>query len=202
MSVGPMAARGERSEWRLRRASSKPLTLPPHSASPPNASSSTAPSRAFPPASNLCVEILVDGVADAARPRRGDRVHIHYACLIASTGGCVDASRSKAFSERAPYEFQVGVGQAVPGMDLGVLQLRLGSIARLHVPSRLGYGPLAAGAIPPHTDLVFEIELLQINSSAVTPTPAPLLRRLLMVPALSTRGSLRPRVRRRSSTCR
>ena len=52
----------------------------------------------------------------------------------------------------------------IAGWDQGVMQMSLGEKATLHIPSDLGYGPGGAGAaIPPHADLVFEVELLAIN---------------------------------------
>ena len=140
------------------------------------------PLPAFPAVHELIVEVLIDGKDGAPKPGPNDRVRLHYACLIASSGGCVDSSRSKQFSDRGPYEVQLGVGQVVSGLELGVRALKLGAVARLHVPSRLAYGEHAAGVIPPHSALVFEVELLSINQCSALPTPAHLLRRLLLLP--------------------
>jgi FKBP-type peptidyl-prolyl cis-trans isomerase len=53
------------------------------------------------------------------------------------------------------------------GWDEGVLQMSLGEKALLHISSDYGYGARgAAGVIPPHADLDFEVELLEINQEA------------------------------------
>jgi hypothetical protein len=53
------------------------------------------------------------------------------------------------------------------GWDEGVLQMSLGEKAMLHITSDYGYGARGAGAvIPPHADLNFEVELLEINQTA------------------------------------
>ncbi|MDI9719120.1 FKBP-type peptidyl-prolyl cis-trans isomerase, partial [Pseudomonas aeruginosa] len=40
--------------------------------------------------------------------------------------------------------------------------MNAGSKWRLHVPSELAYGGQAVGSIPPHSVLVFDVELLEI----------------------------------------
>ena len=122
---------------------------------------------AFNSPAHLIVEILEPSADGAPLPSAGDLVEVHYSCIIGSTGCCVDASRSKAFSDRAPYKIRINEnGDAdgvVPGMGCGVLTLPLGSLARLHVPSRHAYGPHQSGPIKPNTDLVFEVEVISIN---------------------------------------
>ncbi len=141
---------------------------------------------AFNSPAHLIVEILEPSPDGAPLPSAGDLVEVHYSCIIASTGCCVDASRSKAFSDRAPYKIRINEnGDAdgvVPGMGCGVLTLPLGSLARLHVPSRHAYGPHQSGPIKPNTDLVFEVEVIAINGRQAPPRDPWRLRSLLMLP--------------------
>ena len=52
----------------------------------------------------------------------------------------------------------------IPGWDQSLLGMREGTAARLSIPSDLGYGPYgAAGVIPPHADLIFDIELVKVG---------------------------------------
>ena len=67
-------------------------------------------------------------------------------------------------------------------MEIGLCSLKLGALARLHVPSHLAYGEHSTGVIPPHSGLVFEVEILCINDWAAIPTPSNLLRHLLVLP--------------------
>ena len=141
---------------------------------------------AFNSPAHLIVEILEPSPDGAPLPSAGDLVEVHYSCIIGSTGCCVDASRSKAFSDRAPYKIRINEnGDAdgvVPGMGCGVLTLPLGSLARLHVPSRHAYGPHQSGPIKPNTDLVFEVEVIAINGRHAPPRDPWRLRSLLMLP--------------------
>ena len=65
----------------------------------------------------------------------------------------------------APFSFQPGVG-LIQGWTDGVLQMREGERALIHVPSALGYGAPAQGSkggawyIPGSSDLLFDIEIL------------------------------------------
>jgi hypothetical protein len=82
---------------------------------------------------------------------------------------------------------RLGTGQVVPGMELGLQQLGLGDLARIHVPARLGYGAIAAGPIPPNSDLVFEVEVVGVNGQTTSGLPVPVLRALLMLPPVAER---------------
>lgn len=68
-------------------------------------------------------------------------------------------------SEDQPFAFQPGVN-LIAGWTQGVLQMKEGERALLHVPSELGYGgrpmgsPGGAFYIPANSDLLFDIEIL------------------------------------------
>ncbi len=79
---------------------------------------------------------------------------------LASNGEQFDSSHSR----NRPFTFTIGVGQVIQGWDEGVMQMSLGEKAILRITSDYGYGARGAGGvIPPNADLVFEVELLQIN---------------------------------------
>jgi len=82
-----------------------------------------------------------------------------------------DSSRDKG----RPFIFTIGRGQVIKGWDDGVIQMSLGEKAELHISSDYGYGAYGAGdVIPPHADLVFEVELLKIGDkdSGIAPEEA------------------------------
>ncbi len=54
----------------------------------------------------------------------------------------------------------------IPGFREGLQQMRVGDKAMLFIPSHLGYGAHGAGGvIPPNTDLVFVLELVEVVGS-------------------------------------
>ncbi len=64
---------------------------------------------------------------------------------------------------KSPFTFSLGSAQVITGWEVGVLGMRVGGIRRLVIPPSMAYGDQRAGAIPPNTTLVFEIELLSIS---------------------------------------
>lgn len=160
---------------------------------------SSSSTTTFPiPISELWVEVLRPGRSGCSSPSTNDVVEVHYSCLLARSGRVVDTSRNAEASRRRststksrsnvpsePYRVVLGTQQVVLGMEKGLNELTLGAVARLHVPSALGYG--AAGndkSVPPHADLVFEVELLAVNDQRVKGLRVPEVRKLMTLPVL------------------
>lgn len=107
----------------------------------------------------------------------GDNITVHY--LGAFSDGKVFES---SYQRNEPFNFIVGQGQVIRGMDQGVMGMKLGGKRRLFIPSDLAYGPQGQGQIPPNSALIFEIELLEIKnqeptveaSPTTSPTPDPM----------------------------
>ena len=96
-------------------------------------------------------------------PKAGDEVSVHYA------GKLVDGSEfDSSFKRNQPIEIPIGIGQVIKGWDEGILLLKEGEAATLLIPSELGYGARGAGGvIPPNAWLIFDVELVKVNSNAV-----------------------------------
>ena len=103
--------------------------------------------------SGLQYEVLTSG--EGAKPSREDTVRTHY------HGTLVDGTVFDSSYERGqPAEFPVG--GVIAGWVEALQLMNTGSKWRLHVPSELAYGGQAVGSIPPHSVLVFDVELLEI----------------------------------------
>lgn len=59
------------------------------------------------------------------------------------------------------FQFVLGAKRVIQGMDQGMLGMKEGGKRRLFIPSHLAYGERAMGKIPPHSNLIFEIELFE-----------------------------------------
>jgi peptidyl-prolyl cis-trans isomerase A (cyclophilin A) len=107
--------------------------------------------------SGLRYQILQKG--EGKRAEKGNTVSVHYKGQLAD-GTVFDSS----YKRNSPLDFQVGVGQVIPGWDEGICLLNVGDKARLVIPSDLGYGSAGAGGvIPPDATLVFDVELMGVK---------------------------------------
>jgi FKBP-type peptidyl-prolyl cis-trans isomerase FkpA len=66
---------------------------------------------------------------------------------------------------REPLEFKLGAGMVIKGWDQGVAGMKEGGKRTLVIPSDLAYGKRGAGggAIPPDSDLIFDVELIKVK---------------------------------------
>jgi FKBP-type peptidyl-prolyl cis-trans isomerase FkpA len=51
----------------------------------------------------------------------------------------------------------------IPGFEAGMAGMRQGGRRRIVIPPASGYGDQAAGEVPPHSVLVFDVELVQVQ---------------------------------------
>ena len=78
-----------------------------------------------------------------------------------------------------PASFPVGMGRMIPGFDQGFTGMKVGGVRRIFIPWQLGYGTRAMpdrGAdhpgIPAKSDLVFDVELVEITDLPQPPSHA------------------------------
>ncbi len=69
-----------------------------------------------------------------------------------------------------PLEAKLGDRTLIKGLEEGLTYLHVGDHARFWIPSELAYGNRGRGIIPPDTDLVFDIEVLEAKE---VPKPTP-----------------------------
>ncbi|HCK7415271.1 TPA: FKBP-type peptidyl-prolyl cis-trans isomerase [Pseudomonas aeruginosa] len=68
-----------------------------------------------------------------------------------------------SYERGRPFQCVIGTGRVIKGWDQGLMGMKVGGKRRLFVPSHLAYGELQVGAhIKPHSNLLFEIELLEV----------------------------------------
>jgi FKBP-type peptidyl-prolyl cis-trans isomerase len=80
-----------------------------------------------------------------------------------------DSSRDRG----QPFSFHLGAGRVIRGWEQGIPGMKVGGTRRLVIPPDLAYGPRGAGngVIPPNATLLFEVELLAVET--VTRTEGP-----------------------------
>jgi FKBP-type peptidyl-prolyl cis-trans isomerase FklB len=104
--------------------------------------------------SGLQYEVITEG--NGKKPKATDRVKCHY------EGTLIDGTLFDSSIKRGePAVF--GVNQVIKGWVEALQLMSEGSKWRLYIPSDLAYGAAGAGEmIPPHSTLVFEVELIEV----------------------------------------
>ena len=104
--------------------------------------------------SGLQYEVITEG--NGKKPSATDKVKCHY------EGTLIDGTLFDSSIKRGqPAVF--GVNQVIRGWVEALQLMSEGSKWRLFIPSELGYGAQLAGEmIPPHSTLIFEVELIEV----------------------------------------
>ena len=104
--------------------------------------------------SGLQYEVITEG--NGKKPSATDRVKCHY------EGTLIDGTLFDSSIKRGqPAVF--GVNQVIKGWVEALQLMSEGAKWRLFIPSELGYGAQQAGEmIPPHSTLIFEVELIEV----------------------------------------
>ena len=86
----------------------------------------------------------------------GMRVRIHYNGFFEKDMSIFDSSWQRG----EPIDFTLGKGMVIKGWEEGIAKLRVGDKARLWVPYELAYGEQGRGPIPPASNLIFDVEVI------------------------------------------
>lgn len=107
-------------------------------------------------ASGLKYAVVKEGTGK--QPTANSEVTVHYTGIL-TNGYKFDSSVDRGEPATFPLN---GV---IPGWTEGLQLMKEGGKTVFYIPSALGYGSQGApGAIPPDADLLFEVELIKVNS--------------------------------------
>lgn len=97
-------------------------------------------------------------VGTGAEVQPGDTITAHYTGALCKNGIIFQSSHD--FGKAATF----GLTQVISGWTKGVPGMKVGGMRRLTIPADMAYGSArAASNIPPNSDLVFDIELIDIR---------------------------------------
>lgn len=82
---------------------------------------------------------------------------VHY------TGWLYDGTHFDSSRGREPISFEQGKRKVIPGWDAGFEGMRVGGKRRFLIPYQLAYGEKGRGKIPPKADLIFDVELIDVQ---------------------------------------
>jgi peptidylprolyl isomerase len=113
---------------------------------------------------NQAEVIQHDGKVGSGRAvKKGDKVVIKYTATFLN-GHPYDVAPNYSFEVGSGLVLPAKDGKVLPGLNAGVLGMKVGGVRKLTIPASLGYGSRGAGGvIPPDATLVFEVELLGVR---------------------------------------
>ena len=122
----------------------------------------------------LQYKVLADGTG--ATPTNTDIVTVNY------RGSLLDGTEfDSSFKRGQPAKFPVtGV---IPGWTEALLKMKAGSKWQLFIPSELAYGERGRPGIPPNSVLIFEVDLLSLESPPAPKPAEPLTSDIIKVPS-------------------
>ncbi len=108
-------------------------------------------------ASGLQYKVLASGSGTGKSPSATSSVTVHY------TGKLIDGSVFDSSVQRGqPATFSLN--QVIAAWTEGLQLMKEGDKWMFYVPSNIGYGERGNGPqIPPHSTLIFEVELIKVN---------------------------------------
>jgi hypothetical protein len=99
-------------------------------------------------------------VGCGAQAEAGSVVTVQYTGWLES-GQQFDTSRKAG---RNPLTYQLGARRIIPGLELGVVGMKVGGKRRLAIPSALAFGPTGRPPlVPPNATLIMNIELVALR---------------------------------------
>lgn len=79
------------------------------------------------------------------------------------TGWLEDGTKFDSSYDRGqPFQCVIGSRRVIQGWDQGLMGMKVGGKRKLIVPAHLAYGERQVAKIPPNSNLIFEIELLEV----------------------------------------
>jgi len=86
-----------------------------------------------------------------------------------------DADGNPQLGDPQPLSFPQGRGRLIPGWDQGFEGMKVGGKRRLFIPYQLAYGAMGRPPkIPAKSDLIFDVELLEVTDMPTQPQPGAL----------------------------
>lgn len=105
---------------------------------------------------------VIDNPGTGPKPVQGTPMSVHYRGTFRVDGKQFDAS----YDRGQPMDFKYIDNKMIPGFEEGLGMLAVGGKGKFFIPYFQAYGKDGRpGAIPPYSDLVFEVEIMKIGDA-------------------------------------
>jgi peptidyl-prolyl cis-trans isomerase A (cyclophilin A) len=103
---------------------------------------------------------IIEKSGEGPKAVSGSKMTVHYRGTFLADGKQFDSS----YDRGQPMTFSLQVNRMIPGFEEGLGMLAKGGKARLIIPYFKAYGKDGRpGAIPPYSDLVFDVEVIDLQ---------------------------------------
>ncbi len=103
---------------------------------------------------------IIENAGEDLKPVSGSKMTVHYRGTFRADGKQFDAS----YDRGQPMAFEYKINRMIPGFEEGLGMVGKGGKAKLIIPYYQAYGKNGRpGAIPPYSDLVFDIEVVDLQ---------------------------------------
>lgn len=106
--------------------------------------------------SGLVYITLVDG--EGEMPQKGDKIAFHYKGYYMD-GEIFESSYNNSY----PLIVELGSGMLIDGLEEAFMSMNKGAKAKVIVPFYLAYKDMEEAPVPPYSNLVFELELIDFT---------------------------------------
>lgn len=110
---------------------------------------------------------VVEKKGEGMIPVPGCPVSLHYTGTFRKDGEKFDSSLDR----NEPFNFTYKVQKMIPGFEEGISMIGKGGKIKVFIPYYQAYGKKGRGPIPAYSDLVFDIELLNVEEADTMPPP-------------------------------
>lgn len=114
------------------------------------------------------LNIVTTTQGNGAIPTAGQNVTVNYTGRLVNADGTLgttfDSNTDPQFGHVSPFTFKLGHGEVIAGWDEAFALLKVGTVAKLLIPSSLAYGTSGQGSkIPGNSILEFDVTLVSAS---------------------------------------
>jgi uncharacterized damage-inducible protein DinB len=119
---------------------------------------------------NFAMRHIDTAIGNGAPALPGKQYTVHYTGWLRN-GTKFDSSVDR----KEPFKFVQGRRLVIAGWEAGFQGMKVGGKRRLFIPYQLAYGEQGNGSIPPKSELIFDVELLDVSDVPAAPAAADIL---------------------------
>lgn len=106
---------------------------------------------------------IIERQGEATTAQAGDKLSVHYRGTFRTSGKQFDSS----YDRKQPMDFTFKENRMIPGFEEGLAMMGKGGKGKIIIPYFQAYGAQGRpGAIPPYSDLVFDLEMVDCQPAS------------------------------------